>query len=200
MGMLNFIFLGTFSQRVSMASSFPPPLFHSYICYYLGSSLSPITLHVFSDSLASGEELAPEVLCFLRNMPLSPLWNCPEEGRRACPVWIWKGNGSLLLPPLATGKHARPHRIVSACSRPPWRSLVGLWGLAKPPLLKLGAHPLHSATCNPSCLPVSWAQSTGRLGPPSSLVAINLYYRTSFEVCSCFYYKTAMRNIMGGNV
>lgn len=112
-------------------------------------------------------ELVPEVFCLFKNRLLSPLWNCPNKGRRARPVWIWEGNWCLPppfpAPSLAgTDSWTRVHVLTSYQEVP-----GGAWGLAAPPLLlELGTHPQLAATCNPSCLLASWAQSTGARAHP----------------------------------
>ena len=165
-GILNFIILGPFSQTILRASAQPPSLFCLCVWHDLGSTLSP--------SPARGDWLrrwcrraGSQVLRFLANRPGSPLWNCPNKGRRACPVWILEGNWCLPhplpAPTLAgTDSWTRVHALTSYQEVP-----GGAWGLAAPALLaELGTHPQLAATCNPSCLLATWAQSPSTRAHP----------------------------------
>lgn len=84
----------------------------------LGLHPFPSAQHAFMGCPAG----APEVLCFL-HAAVTAL-DCPNKGRRACPVWIWEGNWclpSLFPAPLLAGPDSRTRVHVLTSSQ--------AWGL-----------------------------------------------------------------------
>lgn len=167
---LKFHYLGPFSHSFLLASSEPPPLLCLCIWHDLGSTLSPSPARL--DWLR----------CWCRRAG-SSAFSATGLGQRSGIVLtreeehvrfeFWKEIDVFPLPPrpapprpalplAGTNSWIRVHALTSYQEFP-----GGAWGLAAPALLvELGTHPQLSATCNPSCLLSSWAQSTGARAHP----------------------------------